>query len=70
MQLLVNHGNGDIPTGWTFSIQNPNYLGIYGAWNWVYTGMDSTGNATGSANEVIHASEQYCCLISWPCKDH
>ncbi|CAK0783702.1 hypothetical protein CVIRNUC_006901 [Coccomyxa viridis] len=59
--MLVNHGSNDIPTGWTFSIQNPNYLGVYGAWNWMYSGMDSTGNATGYANqswETIQANAQ------------
>ena len=63
MQLLVNHGSSDIPTGWTFSIQNPNYLGIYGAWNWVYSGVDSTGNATGYANQVIWRAT-HCLVLS------
>lgn len=52
VQYLVNYGSTDIPTPWTFSIMNPDYLEVFQTWNWESNGMDSTGKATGYANQV------------------
>ena len=69
VQFLVNHGISDIQTGWTFSIQNPNYLGVFQAWNWQVDGIDSTGTATGSAHEVRLSDSGYSAFyhVAWYC---
>ena len=52
LQYIVNYGSIDIPAPWTFSIMNPDYLEVFQTWNWFSDGMDSTGKATGYANQV------------------
>ena len=49
---MVNYGSIDIPTPWTFSIMNPDYLEVFQTWNWESSGIDSAGKATGYANQV------------------
>ncbi|CAL5222760.1 g5172 [Coccomyxa viridis] len=48
---MVNYGSIDIPTPWTFSIMNPDYLEVFQTWNWESSGIDSAGKATGYANQ-------------------
>ena len=52
MQYMVNYGSIDIPTPWTFTIMNPDYLEVFQTWNWNSNDMDSTGKATGLADQV------------------
>ena len=53
VQYMVNYGSVDIPTPWTFSIMNPDYLEVFQTWNWESDSMNSTtGEASGYANQV------------------
>lgn len=58
-QYMVNYGSIDISTPWTFSIMNPDYLEVFQTWNWYSDGMDSTGKATGYANQVSCSATAY-----------
>ena len=68
---MVNYGSIDIPTPWTFSIMNPDYLEVFQTWNWNSNSMDNAGKATGFADQVCCCPAAYgACQSAAPVSRH